>query len=69
MTFGIIKAFNPNSGMGVVASCGMDGEDLFFAVDPASVSFEIGQRVSFGLGKRAVNLRPDHSHIESETRL
>lgn len=69
MAFGIIKAFNPNSGMGVLASCGKDGEDLFFAVDPASINFEVGQRVTFSLGKRAVNLRPDHSHIESEARL
>jgi hypothetical protein len=68
MPFGIIKAYS-DTGIGVVASCGMDGEDLSFAVDPASVSFEIGQRVTFDLGKRAINLRPDNSHIESETRL
>lgn len=69
MNFGIVKQFNPDTGLGVVASCGMDGDDMIFFVDASSVSFEIGQRVTFTVGKRAMNLREDNSHIESDNRL
>jgi hypothetical protein len=68
MNFGIVKSFSAESGIGVVSSCGMDGDDLVFFVDPSSIKFEIGERVTFTVGKRAFNLRPDETVPDGERR-
>jgi cold shock CspA family protein len=70
VAFGIVKSYDEQTGIGIVQSCAMDADDVIFVLDTASgIKFEPGQRIRFDYGKRAINLRPDNSHIESETRL
>jgi hypothetical protein len=56
--FGFIEEFNPETGGGVITAAGMQAESLPFLVAPGT-KFEIGQRVEFSIGRRAVDIRLD----------
>jgi hypothetical protein len=64
---GIVERYDEKTGIGVVQ--GSAGDVLFVADITVSRVWKPGDRVKYTEGVRAMNLQPDKSVIESESRL